>query len=202
MDAWRWIGDAVDEAVAAGSAFVAPRRVGEIVIRWSRDGRGDNGGDSRKSTQSQRFPKPVTRSSGVSHRLAQGFVTDGEGAGQRPPRRTVPPPPRRGDPVRVPAFAVPGCGLSSHQVWSAVVDEVERGGSMPRVDVDAWLRVSGIVGVRDDALVVGVPNVLAERRAAGRYLSTLAEAVERVTGVRFPLEVVVGDGREAEEDAG
>jgi hypothetical protein len=103
--------------------------------------------------------------------------------------------------VRVPAFEVPGCGLSNHQVWSAVVDEVERGGSMPRVDIDAWLRVSGIVGVRDEALVVGVPNVLAERRAAGRYLSTLAEAVERVTGVRFPLAVVVGDGSEA-EDAG
>jgi hypothetical protein len=56
--------------------------------------------------------------------------------------------------------------------------------------------------MRGDALVVGVSNVLAERRAAGRYLSTLAEAVERVTGVRFPLEVVVGDGREAAEDAG
>jgi hypothetical protein len=50
--------------------------------------------------------------------------------------------------------------------------------------------------------VVGVPNVLAERRAAGRYLSTLAAAVERVTGIRFPLAVVIGDGSEAEEDAG
>ena len=114
----------------------------------------------------------------------------------------MPPPPRRGDPVRVAAFAVPGCGLSNHQVWSAVIDEVERNGAIPRVDIEAWLRMSGIVAVRDDALLVGVPNVLAERRAAGRYLSTLAAAVERVTGVRFPLAVVVGDGREGEEDAG
>jgi hypothetical protein len=104
--------------------------------------------------------------------------------------------------VRVAAFAVPGCGLSNHQVWSAVIDEVERNGAIPRVDIEAWLRMSGIVAVRDDALLVGVPNVLAERRAAGRYLSTLAAAVERVTGVRFPLAVVVGDGREGEEDAG
>ncbi len=114
----------------------------------------------------------------------------------------MPPPPRRGDPVRVAAFAVPGCGLSNHQVWAAVIDEVERNGAIPRVDIEAWLRVSGVVAMRDEALVVGVPNVLAERRAAGRYLSTLAAAVERVTGVRFPLEVVVGDGREGEEDAG
>jgi hypothetical protein len=202
MDAWRWIGDAVDEAVAAGSAYVAPRRVGEIVIRWSRDGRGDSRGDNPKPARSQRFDRPVTREGGPSHRVAQDVVTGGDRAGQRSRRRTVPPPPRRGDPVRVPAFSVPGCGLSSHQVWAAVVDEVERDGAMPRVDVDAWLRVSGIVAMRGDALVVGVPNVLAERRAAGRYLSTLAEAVERVTGVRFPLEVVVGDGREAAEDAG
>lgn len=103
--------------------------------------------------------------------------------------------------MRVAAFAVPDCGLSNHQVWSAVIDEVERNGAMPRVDIEAWLRVSGIVAVRGEALVVGVPNVLAERRAAGRYLSTLVAAVERVTGVRFPLEVVVGDGSE-EEDAG
>jgi hypothetical protein len=202
MEAWRWLGDAVDEAVAAGSAYVAPRRVGEIVIRWSRDGRDDGRLDSRKPVQSQGFVRPVTREGGPSHRLAQGAVTGGDEGGQRSGRRTVPPPPRRGDPVRVPAFAVPGCGLTSHQVWSAVIDEVERGGMMPRVDVDAWLRVSGIVAMRGEALVVGVPNVLAERRAAGRYLTTLAAAVERVTGERFPLEVVVGDGREGAEDAG
>ncbi len=201
MDAWRWIGDAVDEAVAAGSAFVAPRRVGEIVLRWSREGRGDNSVDSRKSARSQGFAKPVTSEGAASHRLAQAAVTGRDTGRQRSGRRTVPPPPRRGDPVRVPAFAVPDCGLSNHQVWSAVIDEVERNGTMPRVDIEAWLRVSGIVAVRGEALVVGVPNVLAERRAAGRYLSTLVAAVERVTGVRFPLEVVVGDGSE-EEDAG
>lgn len=202
MDAWRWIGDAIDEAVAAGSSFVAPRRVGEIVLRWSREGRGDNRVDSRKSPQSQRYSGAVTSEGGGSHRLAQGSVTGGDTGRQRSSRRTVPPPPRRGDPVRVPAFAVPECGLSSHQVWSAVVDDVERDGAMPRVDIEAWLRVSGIVAMRDETLVVGVPNVLAERRAAGRYLSTLTAAVERVTGVRFPLEIVVGDGRDTEEDAG
>jgi hypothetical protein len=197
-ESWGWIADAVDEAVAAGSAFVAPRRVGEIVIRWSRDGRGDTGG----SAQSQRRSQPVTRDRDASHRLAQSAVTGSDTGGQRSGRRLVPPPPRRGDPAKVAAFEVPECGLTSHQVWSAVIGEIERGGAMPRVDIDAWLRLSGIVALRGEVLVVGVPNVLAERRAAGRYLSTLAAAVERVTGIRFPLAVVVGDGSEAEEDAG
>src|SRR5690606_25503933 len=127
---------------------VAPRRVGEIVLRWSRDGRDDERLDSRKSAQSQRVLKPVTGESDASHRLAQGGVTGGDRGGQRSSRRPVPPPPRRGDPVRVAAFAVPGCGLSNHQVWSAVLDEVERNGAMPRVDIEAWLRVSGIVAAR------------------------------------------------------
>lgn len=35
---WGWLEAAVWEAVEAGSAFVAPRRVREILLRWERDG--------------------------------------------------------------------------------------------------------------------------------------------------------------------
>lgn len=198
-EAWRWVGDAIDEAVAAGSAYVAPRRVGEIVLRWSREGRGDSGFGG----QSQRRSQPVTRRSDVSHTPAPWEVTaDAEGSHTPAPpaRRPVPAPPRRGDTVRVPAFPVPGCGLTNHQVWAAVVDELQRGGTMPRADIDAWLRTAGVVGVEGEELLVGVPNVLAERRAAGRYRGVLEAAVERVTGVRFAVRVVLGDGRV--EDAG
>ena len=197
-EAWAWVADAIDEAVAAGSAWVAPRRVGEIVIRWSREGRGD----TRRRGVSPRAVKPVTTGGATSHRPAGEAVTARDAGGQRSGRRPVPPPPRRGDPVRVPAFAVPGCGLTNQQVWSAVIDEVERGGSMPRVDVEAWLRGSGIVAADDDGVTVGVPNVLAERRAAGRYLGVLEVAVHRVTGVRFRVAIVLGDGSEGAADAG
>jgi hypothetical protein len=37
-DAWRIVTSAIEEAVAAGSSFVAPKRVREILSRWSRDG--------------------------------------------------------------------------------------------------------------------------------------------------------------------
>jgi hypothetical protein len=100
-------------------------------------------------------------------------------------------------------FEVPDSGLTNHQVWSAVVDELQRGGTLPRVDIDAWVKMSAVVDVEDAVLVVGVPNVLAERRAAGRYLTTLEDAVHRVTGIRFGVRIVLGDGRgDDEQDVG
>jgi hypothetical protein len=36
---WAWIGAAIYEAVDAGSAYVAPRRIREIAARWRREGR-------------------------------------------------------------------------------------------------------------------------------------------------------------------
>lgn len=38
VSGWELVGSAIDEAVASGSAFVAPKRVREIISRWSRDG--------------------------------------------------------------------------------------------------------------------------------------------------------------------
>jgi hypothetical protein len=35
---WAWVGAAIYEAVDAGSAYVAPRRLREILARWERDG--------------------------------------------------------------------------------------------------------------------------------------------------------------------
>lgn len=36
--AWHLVSSAIEEAVAAGSSFVAPKRIREILARWSRDG--------------------------------------------------------------------------------------------------------------------------------------------------------------------
>jgi hypothetical protein len=201
MDGWQWVGDAVDEAVAAGSAYVAPRRVGEIVIRWSRDGRGDSTGGRLSQRQSQDRSHPVTGRPGVSHRSAQGVVTGRDAGGHSGVRRAVPGP-RGGGAVRVPEFPVPGCGLTSQQVWSAVIGELERSGAMPRVDIEAWLRNAAIVAADEEAIVLGMPHALAEKRAGGRYLSTLVAAVERVTGVRYAVRVVRWTGDEPEENAG
>lgn len=188
---WHWIGDAIDEAVAAGSTFVAPRRIQEIVMRWSREGRNDK----EAARLPQRPDKPVTRRERSSHSASQKPVTRNQKAGHISSRsRVVPAPPRRGDAIRVGAFELPECALTNHQVWNGVIDELERSGAVARVDIDAWIRMSMIVDVREETLVVGVPNVLAERRAATRYRAAFEHAVERVTGVSFSLEIILGDG--------
>src|SRR5699024_8280400 len=38
VSGWTLVGSAIDEAVASGRAFVAPKRVREIIGRWTRDG--------------------------------------------------------------------------------------------------------------------------------------------------------------------
>jgi hypothetical protein len=211
-ESWRWIADASDEAVVAGSAFVAPRRIQEIVHRWSREGRDDDAADNAvdrgKGRQSQLRSQPVTRDGNASHRPDGPDVTGVDAGGHKAERsranpRAVPAPPRRGNAIRTVTFEVPDSGLTNHQVWSAVVDELQRGGTLPRVDIDAWVKMSAVVDVEDAVLVVGVPNVLAERRAAGRYLTTLEDAVHRVTGIRFGVRIVLGDGRgDDEQDVG
>src|SRR5690606_31913666 len=35
---WQWVAAAILDAVDAGSAYVAPRRVREILLRWEREG--------------------------------------------------------------------------------------------------------------------------------------------------------------------
>jgi hypothetical protein len=53
---WQWVTAAIYEAVEAGSSFVAPRRVREIVNRWLRDGRP---GEEARSADSPPAPAPV-----------------------------------------------------------------------------------------------------------------------------------------------
>lgn len=195
---WSWIGDAIDEAVTAGSAFVAPRRIQEIVMRWSRDGRSE----SRQASPPQRTNKPVTEIDDMSHRFEQPSVTGNARLRQRAgQQRPVPGPRRRGDALRTPEFEIPDCALTNHQVWSGVVDELQRSGTMARVDIDAWVRMSTIVAVEGHSLVVGVPNVLAERRAANRYRVTLEQAVKSVTGIAYALTIVLGTGDDEQHES-
>ncbi len=52
-EGWSWVTAAIYEAVEAGSTFVAPRRVREIVGRWSREGGPGRAGGADRASQAQ-----------------------------------------------------------------------------------------------------------------------------------------------------
>lgn len=108
----------------------------------------------------------------------------------RPQGATV----RRGsthrEPARVPVFTVRECGMTSTQVWMMVIDDLRASGAIPRPEVDAWLRDSVLLGRdEDDALIVGVPHALAERRAA-RFRDAIETATMHIVGFDCAIRVV------------
>ena len=61
---WAWLTAAVYEAVEAGSAFVAPRRLREIMARWKREGL-PSGDGSRQTADGSDQPSAVSRQHGT-----------------------------------------------------------------------------------------------------------------------------------------
>ncbi|MGH2615991.1 MAG: hypothetical protein ACRDJC_12180 [Thermomicrobiales bacterium] len=161
---WSWLEAAVWEAVEAGSSFVAPRRLREILQRWERDG------FPRPRDPQPPQPEP---SRGVSSRTA---------------RRSDPPPPPRPLP---PVFPIEEVGLSNRQVWSATLAEMARRGDISRGDLETWLRPAGLIGRDGDTLIVGAPNSVARDRIAARLLPPLREALAATLGVAVGIAVVV-----------
>jgi hypothetical protein len=165
---WGWLEAAVWEAVEAGSAFVAPRRLREILGRWEREG----------------FPAP-----------ADSTRDESPSAFSRP-MSTAPEPPRQLPPV----FTIEEIGLSSRQVWAAVLAEVARQGQISPADLETWLRPAALIGREGDTLLIGEPNAVARERLATRLLTPLLAAITATVGLPLAVEVVVESGsREGEE---
>jgi hypothetical protein len=160
---WGWLEAAVWDAVAAGSAFVAPRRVREILLRWERDG----------------FPQP--RDPGPPRPDPQRSLPIG-----RAPRDDVPQ-----SPAPAPLFTIEEVGLSNRQVWAATLAELVQRGDVSRADVETWLRPSGLIGRDGATLLVGTPNAVARDRIVSRLLPALCEALAATIGLAVAIEVVV-----------
>ncbi len=80
--------------------------------------------------------------------------------------------------------------MTSTQVWMAVLDELRASGAIPKPEIDSWLRDSVLLGRDgDDALIVGVPHALAERRAA-RFLSAIENAAMHIAGFDCAIRIV------------
>jgi hypothetical protein len=160
---WGWLEAAVWDAVEAGSAFVAPRRVREILLRWERDG----------------FPQP--RDPGPSRPEPAPRVPI-----RSTPRDVV-------APSRAPAplFTIEEVGLSNRQVWAATLGELVRRGDVSRAELETWLRPATLIGRNGETLLLGAPNAVARDRIATRLLPALRQAIAATIGVAVEVEVVV-----------
>jgi hypothetical protein len=97
-----------------------------------------------------------------------------------------------GEPFVAPLFTIAACGMTNRQVWQAVLGDLEFSGAIARADVSTWLRSAALLAESGDGgLVLGVPHDLALRRASGRYLGAIRQAVERVTGLALPVTVIL-----------
>jgi hypothetical protein len=168
---WGWIEAAVWEAVEAGSAYVAPRRVREIALRWEREG----------------YP------------VAPDLLPPEPPRGA-PPRRTgraaTPEMPR----PLPPTFVIEEVGLSNRQVWAAALAELARSGEMSQAELETWLRPAGIIGRAGETLIIGAPNAVARDRIASRLLPALSAALAVTVGeplaVAVEIEGETGSGPE------
>jgi hypothetical protein len=160
---WSWLEAAVWDAVEAGSAFVAPRRVREILLRWERDG----------------FPEP--RDPGPPLPPPQRGLPVNRVTGDDL------------TPLPSPAslFTIEEAGLSNRQVWAGTLAELVRRGDVSRADVETWLRPAGLIGRDGATLLVGTPNAVARDRIVSRLLPALREALAATIGLAVAVEVVV-----------
>jgi hypothetical protein len=160
---WAWLEAAVWEAVEAGSAFVAPRRVREILLRWERDGfpQARNPGPSRSEP-----PREVS-----NHPAPRENVT--------PPRALAP------------LFTIAEVGLSNRQVWAAILTELAQRGDVSRADIETWLRPAALIGRDGETLLLGAPNAVARDRIVTRLMPALRQAITVTIGVRVGVEVLV-----------
>jgi hypothetical protein len=163
---WAWLEMAVWEAVEAGSAFVAPRRLREILARWEREG---------FPVPRDPAPRPPDPSPSVPKRL-------------RPREAPLPAPTSL-----PPTFTIEEVGLSNRQVWAATLAELARRGDISRADLETWLRPAGLIGRDGETFIVGAPNAVARDRIATRLRPVLLDALAATIGVPVGLEVVVID---------
>ena len=190
---WAWVSAAIYEAVDSGSAYVAPKRVREILLRWERDG--------LPVTESEPSETPAT------------LAPDSNVRGAKPARsrrkRSTPEPyaPAPGPMSVSPATAltpddghfVPpvfdlGSGLTTSQVWPAALALLRQHG-VPAADVDHWLRPLSILelSIGEDGaecLILGASNRAALVRGE-RYITHLEEVLLAILGRPMTISLVL-----------
>jgi hypothetical protein len=165
---WAIVTAAIYEAVDSGSAFVAPKRVREIVRRWLRDGLPAEvaGSDERRSTPIEN-PAPVEA-------IDRNEIAPNE----------------------VRPFWVAEAGIGSAQLWAAVIDLIAQQGALRPAEIHDYLKPAVLVErIGPAALRLGVPHELARQRIERRWRTALEDALAQLLGgPQWELEIdVIGE---------
>lgn len=170
---WAWVAAAIYEAVDSGSAYVAPKRVREILLRWEREGvpgaqpapapdRSVRPANARRRTPSPQQPEPFAPKETV-----------------RQPDRPAADPESATDGSFAPPVIPVGAGLNSLQLWPLVLAHLQQDG-LPASELELWLRPAVVLAVepgeRHDTIVLGAPN----RSAAVRIEQRFGHRIEQV----------------------
>jgi hypothetical protein len=176
---WGWLAAAVYEAVDAGSAFVAPRRLREIMTRWERDG--FPAGESDRDGSERRPAAPVPPSSGrtaAARPAARGRMASGlDPAGIDPTALLA-----AGADLPLPH------GHGARRTWALAVRRL--GTALDRAVLRELVAGTAIAAYDDGAVTIAVPTgEQAARLAVYRELigRKLGEAMRRPLRVEFAV---------------
>jgi hypothetical protein len=161
---WAIVAAAIYEAVDSGSAYVAPKRIREIVRRWLRDGLPDDiAGTPRTALE---VPHAVDDH---DHPATDTDLTEGK------------------------PFWVAEAGIGSVQLWAAVVDLVAQQGAARPAEIHDYLKPAVLLErTGPAALRLGVPHDLARQRIERRWRAALEDALAQlVGGANWELEIEV-----------
>ncbi len=200
---WAIVTAAIYEAVDSGSAFVAPKRVREIVRRWQREGFPDRARASQESSD---------RSAGLRTRRRQsrGIWEVSPSRAPVPPTTSTPTGGHKAPPLRQmrsrckrrritqrrnpgttsnlqPAtpspFWIDEAGIGSGQLWAALVEVLQRRGVVRAAEVQDYLKSAQLLernGSRGFRL--GVAHDLARQRIERKWRADLEDALAEILG--------------------
>lgn len=176
-----WVAAALREAVGSGSAFVAPKRIREIVNRWASSGSGPRGQspEDADNIHETRHAKSETdkRRSITTHELETS-------------RDAI---------SRVETLTVPaGDAAQGSRLWDVVLDIL---GSDRAAGNLSRLRGVMPIGERSDgAFVLGAPTRLAARLLDGTHRQAVEQALSSLLPSRVSIVVLPPDQWKTEDE--
>ena len=182
-----WVAAALRDAVEAGSSFVAPRRLREIINRWAdaTTATGDAPAHVPRESARRRAPTPGRRATGDSTRVivdpnAASMPNQFHGVPSMPAPASATAP----NPAKQPDVRLPGGGRAS-VVWRRVVAELGRA-----LDADTHTRLlagSRVVSFRRGVVEVQVASLGAAEKLAVEYRPLVERHLN--TGLAQPVTV-------------